>query len=272
LLYNQEKLYWFYRIVLFHNTHKSHDIAVAFAIPGLWHGGKCPMQPVVSTPKLTIKRNDGSYLELEWDKQILTIGRDSANDLIIDHALASRKHARFERKETGYYIHDLKSTNGTLVNGQLIQDTHMLHHQDIIIVADTIITFHDSDATARGPLPPEVLRATQEDLCVDNQAKAVYIKGQILTPPLTVKEFSLLALLYQRKGQVISKEDIAESVWDYDVYDYNAIDALVYRLRQRIEPDTSNPIYLLTQRGFGYKLMTETARRATEIDPWERRA
>jgi DNA-binding response OmpR family regulator len=81
--------------------------------------------------------------------------------------------------------------------------------------------------------------------------------GKILDPPLTVKEFQLLELLYTHKGQVISKDEIAKSVWDYEVYDYNAIDALVYRLRQRIEQDPGNPRFLVTVRGFGYKLITQ---------------
>lgn len=213
------------------------------------------MQPV-SAPKLTIKRKDGSYNEIDWNKEFLTVGRDGANDLIIDHPLASRRHARLERDESGFFVRDLNSTNGTFVNGEPISGAHMLHHQDQVIVADTIITFHDSDATARGPLPTDVMQAVQEDLRVDSQAKEVYIKGQPLHPPLTVKEFQLLELLYVRKGQVVSKDEIANAVWDYEVFDYNAIDALVYRVRQRIEPYSTNPRYLLTQRGFGYKLIT----------------
>jgi DNA-binding response OmpR family regulator len=55
---------------------------------------------------------------------------------------------------------------------------------------------------------------------------------------------------------VVSKDEIAQAVWDYEVFDYNAIDALVYRLRHRIEENPSNPRFLLTQRGFGYKLLT----------------
>ncbi len=213
------------------------------------------MQPVVSAPKLTIKRQDGSYSELDWQQEAMSIGRDGANDLIIDHPLASRRHARFERDEAGFYVRDLNSTNGTYVNGNPIKGAVMLHHQDQVVVADTVITFHDSDATARGPLPLSLLEA-QEDLRVDSQAKAVVMKGQTLDPPLTVKEFQLLELLYQRKGEVVSKDDIARAVWDYEVFDYNAIDALVYRVRQRIEPDTTSPRYLVTQRGFGYKLVT----------------
>lgn len=213
------------------------------------------MQPVPA-PKLTIKRQDGDYRELDWHQRMLTVGRDSANDLIIEHRLASRRHARFEQDEQGFYIRDLDSTNGTFVNGERLHGARQLHNQDQIVIADSIITFQDPEATVKGVLPPEVLHAVREDLRVDSRAKEVYIKAQLLDPPLTVKEFQLLELLYHRKGQVVSKDEIARAVWDYEVFDYNAIDALVYRLRQRIEPTPTSPQYLITQRGFGYKLNT----------------
>lgn len=212
------------------------------------------------SPKLSIKRQDGSYHELDWDRDTFTVGRDNSNDLIVDHSLASRRHARFERTEDGFLVRDLNSTNGTYVNGVVLEGEHLLADQDQIVIADTIITFRDPEATARGPLPPEVLRSLreEEELRVDSRAKEVYIRGKLLSPPLTVKEFQLLELLYTRKGQVISKDEIARAVWDYEVFDYNAIDALVYRLRHRIEEKPGNPRYLLTQRGFGYKLITTT--------------
>lgn len=219
------------------------------------------MQPVPA-PKLMIKRKDGHYHELEWDRDTITIGRDGANDIIIDHPLASRRHARLERDEAGFSIRDLDSTNGTYlkraqaVEGERIAGACLLHNQDQVIIADTIITFQDPEATVKGTLPPEVLRAVREELRVDSRAKEVFIKGQLVEPPLTVKEFQLLELLYTRKGQVVSKDEIARNVWDYEVFDYNAIDALVYRLRQRIETDPTSPRYLITQRGFGYKLIT----------------
>ncbi len=221
------------------------------------------MRPAIA-PKLVIRRSDGSVYEMEWDKDAISIGRDGANDIIIAHSLASRRHARLDHDENGFSIYDLESTNGTYVNGERIQDGCLLHHQDQIIIADTVITFQDPEATVKGALPPEVLRAVREqeqarereELVVDSYAKAVYIKGELLQPPLTVKEFQLLELLYQRTGQIVSKNDIAEVVWDYEVFDYNAIDALIYRLRQRIEPEPTNPRYLITQRGFGYRLIT----------------
>jgi pSer/pThr/pTyr-binding forkhead associated (FHA) protein len=207
-------------------------------------------------PKLLIKRQEGQLRELEWDAEQITIGRDGANDIVIDHPLASRRHARLERTEDGFIVRDLESTNGTFVNQERIEGACPLHNQDQVIIADTIIVFQDPEATVKGMLPPELLRAVREELRVDSRTKEVYIKGQVLEPSLTVKEFQLLELLYIRRGQVISKDEIARQVWDYEVFDYNAIDALVYRLRQRIEPDPTHPRYLVTQRGFGYKLLT----------------
>jgi pSer/pThr/pTyr-binding forkhead associated (FHA) protein len=210
----------------------------------------------VPVPKLVIKRQDGQYREVDWDRDVISLGRDGANDVVIDHPLASRRHARFERTADGFFIYDLESTNGTYLNEERIAGSRQLHNHDQVIIADTVITFQDPEATVKGVLPPELLRAVREELRVDSRSKEVLIKGRLLDPPLTVKEFQLLELLYDRRGQVISKDEIARGVWDYEVFDYNAIDALVYRVRQRIEPDPAHPRYLLTQRGFGYKLIT----------------
>jgi pSer/pThr/pTyr-binding forkhead associated (FHA) protein len=210
-------------------------------------------------PTLFVQRNAGNDEEVLWEQPMLTIGRDPTNDLVIEHKLASRRHARFEKDDVGFYIHDLESTNGTFVNGQRIQGAHLLRNNDEVWIGDTVIVFRDPEATMKGTPPPVARHRVlepQEELRVDTKAKEVVLRGLPLDPPLTAKEFQLLDLLYQHKGEVLSKEQIAQGVWDYEVYDYNAIDALVYRLRHRIEADPSNPKYLVTVRGFGYKLMT----------------
>ena len=209
-------------------------------------------------PTLIVQRDDGPEEELRWEQSVLTIGRDPSNDLVIDHKLASRRHARFEQDEAGFYIRDLESTNGTYLNGQRISGAQLLRNNDEVWVADTVVIFRDPEATVKGTPPVARQRVVEpeEELRVDSRAKEVYLRGKLIDPPLTAKEFQLLELLYQRKGEVISKEGIAQGVWDYEVYDYNAIDALAYRLRHRIEADPSNPKYLVTVRGFGYKLLT----------------
>lgn len=214
-------------------------------------------QPV---PSLTIKNQDVPTRLLNWEQAVLTIGRDAANDIVIDHRLASRRHARLERDEAGCYVRDLDSTNGTYLNGTRVEGVAPLRNNDEVWVADTVIIFRDPEATMKGTPPPVVMRRLaaldSEELRVDSAAKEIFIKAKRLDPPLTAKEFQLLELLYNRKGEVISKDQIATGVWDYEVYDYNAIDALIYRLRQRIETDPSSPRYIVTVRGFGYKLLT----------------
>ncbi len=212
-------------------------------------------------PTLIVQRQDKPDEELQWEQPVLTVGRDPTNDLVIDHKLASRRHARFERDDAGFYVHDLDSTNGTYLNGQPIAGTQLLRNNDEVGFVDTVVIFRDPEATVKGmpPIARQRVVEPEEELRVDSRSKEVYLRGRLLDPPLTAKEFQLLELLYQRKGEVISKEGIAQGVWDYEVYDYNAIDALVYRLRHRIEADPSIPRYLVTVRGFGYKLLTGSA-------------
>ncbi len=209
-------------------------------------------------PTLLVQQSTGDR-ELLWEQPVLTVGRDPSNDLVIEHRLVSRRHARFEKDDVGFYVHDLDSTNGTFVNGQRIQGAHLLRNNDDVWIGDTVIVFRDPEATVQGT-PPAIARQRalepREELRVDTKAKEVYVRGKLLEPPLTAKEFQLLDLMYQHKGEVLSKDQIAKNVWDYEVYDYNAIDALVYRLRHRIETDPAQPKYLVTVRGFGYKLLT----------------
>lgn len=220
------------------------------------------MQPTPA-PLLVIVRQDSSTSQVEWSKASLSIGRDGTNDIIIDHPLASRRHARLEYDANGFSVRDLDSTNGTFVNGERVEDTRPLYNQDRIWVADTEIVFNDPEATQKGPLPLEILKRVQassdsdDAIRIDTRTKEVYIEGKLLEPQLTVKEFQLLELLHIRRGEVVSKDDIAKNVWDYEVYDYNAIDALIYRVRQRIEQDPGKPRFLVTVRGFGYKLLME---------------
>lgn len=76
---------------------------------------------------------------------------------------------------------------------------------------------------------------------------------------LTKKETMLLKLLIERKGQVVSREQILESVWDYDVYpSTRTIDNFILAFRKYFEKDPKNPHYFHSIRGVGYKFTDET--------------
>ncbi|WP_217586946.1 response regulator transcription factor [Lentibacillus saliphilus] len=71
----------------------------------------------------------------------------------------------------------------------------------------------------------------------------------------TRKQFELLYFLATHKGKVLSRDQLLKDVWDYEFAgDTRIVDVHISHLREKIEPDTKNPAYIKTIRGFGYKL------------------
>lgn len=72
---------------------------------------------------------------------------------------------------------------------------------------------------------------------------------------LTSKEFHILKLFMQNQSRVFTKEQIYQLIWEEDYFDNeNAINVHIRRLREKIEKDPSNPQYIRTIWGIGYKL------------------
>jgi len=72
---------------------------------------------------------------------------------------------------------------------------------------------------------------------------------------LTAKEFDLLWFLTRNAGQVFSRTQLLDQVWDYDYFgDESTVTVHIHRLRTKIEPDPVRPRYLKTVWGGGYKL------------------
>ncbi len=72
---------------------------------------------------------------------------------------------------------------------------------------------------------------------------------------LTHREFELLYYLARNLGQVLTREHLLQEVWGYDYLgDVRTVDVSMRRLREKIEEDPSNPLYIITRRGMGYIL------------------
>lgn len=72
---------------------------------------------------------------------------------------------------------------------------------------------------------------------------------------LTHREYELLHYLAQHVGEVMTRENLLETVWGYDYFgDVRTVDVTVRRLREKIEDNPSHPTYLITRRGVGYYL------------------
>lgn len=81
----------------------------------------------------------------------------------------------------------------------------------------------------------------------------VYKNGEEIF--LTSVEYKLLLILIKNKNTVLSRAQILEKLWDvtYDFVNDNTLTVYIKRLREKIEDDSSEPKYILTVRGLGYK-------------------
>ncbi|MFR4162815.1 MAG: response regulator transcription factor [Paraclostridium sordellii] len=91
------------------------------------------------------------------------------------------------------------------------------------------------------------------DLTINTLEARVYKKGEEIF--LTSVEYKLLLILIQNKNIVLSRTKILEKLWDvtYDFVNDNTLTVYIKRLREKIEDDSTNPKYILTVRGVGYK-------------------
>lgn len=108
---------------------------------------------------------------------------------------------------------------------------------------------------------PDFLQAGDKQTCIIkvgpfelNEEKIEFRKnGEVIE--LKPKELGLLTHLVKHPNQIISKESLVERVWGEDFFGFdNTVMVHIRRLREKIEEDPSNPRYLVTVKGLGYKL------------------
>lgn len=90
------------------------------------------------------------------------------------------------------------------------------------------------------------------DLSINTDSHQVFRAGKAID--LTQREYELLTFLASHPNKVYSRVDLMEQVWNYGYVgdDVRTVDVTVRRLREKIEKDPANPVYILTRRGAGY--------------------
>ena len=110
-------------------------------------------------------------------------------------------------------------------------------------------------AVLRRGVEPDLAPATLEvgRVRMDVDRHLVTLDGDEVRLPL--KEFELLEMFLRNPGRVLTRGQLIDRVWGSDyVGDTKTLDVHVKRLRAKLEPDPSDPKYLVTVRGLGYKL------------------
>jgi pSer/pThr/pTyr-binding forkhead associated (FHA) protein len=86
--------------------------------------------------KLNFRSGENTGKIIPIEKEVIIIGRENNCDFVIDDVEVSRRHAKIAFDDGKYFLYDLKSTNGTVVNGRRIHKSEILRNGDIITIGE----------------------------------------------------------------------------------------------------------------------------------------
>jgi DNA-binding response OmpR family regulator len=124
------------------------------------------------------------------------------------------------------------------------------------LIARVKAIFRRVDSDREGSGGSVTSPVTAGDLVVDIEKRKVTLAGSAVE--LTAKEFDLLALFVRNPGKAYTRQALLDTVWGYTFEGYDhTVNSHINRLRSKIEEDPSNPRYIQTVWGIGYKFSEE---------------
>jgi pilus assembly protein CpaF len=125
---------------------------------------------------VVITEKEGAERRLTFSESEVTVGRVPGNDVVLPKGNVSKRHSRIVLKDNRFIVVDLKSTNGTYVNGRKITSPLVVKDGDKIYVGDFVLTL-ESDPAASVPLdamrPPSIVPSQQVDMARSRPELAV---------------------------------------------------------------------------------------------------
>jgi FHA domain len=190
-------------------------------------------------------------------------------DIELSADVISRRHLEIVQQSNRYWVKDLGSTNGTMLNDDRINPGNLyeLKHNARIGLgvegnsAHTVLVFKESEDT-------NIMRAKESAgkagtlpavswLKIDEGKKEALVDGK--QKKLSKKEYDLLLLLYRNAGNICSRDEIIEAVWpesqDPSAISDATIDQLIHRLREKVETEPARPSRIVSKKAFGYMLV-----------------
>ncbi len=103
---------------------------------------------------IIVTEKGGSQQKIEFDEEVVTVGRVQGNQIVLPRGNVSKKHAKLEYSGGEFRLTDLNSTNGTYINGRRITETTLIKQSDSIYVGEFILSFESSPSEpADAPAP-----------------------------------------------------------------------------------------------------------------------
>jgi len=127
---------------------------------------------------IIISEKGGQERREVFDKNEISIGRVQGNDLLLPKGNVSKRHARIVYRDGRFIVTDLKSTNGSYVNGHRIAQATIVREGDKIYIGDFILKV-DAGSSSSGPMPPSPRQQVDSDVPAVLQGN----EGSVATPP-----------------------------------------------------------------------------------------
>jgi len=116
---------------------------------------------------------------------------------------------------------------------------------ELVARVDAVLRRVDTAVTSQVPIE-------LEDMTIDPDGRRVFVRGEEVS--LTQREFDVLLFLARHPGQVFSRNQLMDAVWQYSFYtDTSTVTVHIRRLRAKIEPDPAQPRHIQTVWGVGYR-------------------
>lgn len=113
---------------------------------------------------ILISEKGGSERREHYDRAELSVGRVQGNDLMLPKGNVSKRHARLLYREGRFIVTDLKSTNGTYVNGRKIAQATIVREGDKIYIGDFVLRIENPQASSSQPQPPSAATTASNDM------------------------------------------------------------------------------------------------------------
>jgi len=207
------------------------------------------------------------------NRPVAVVGRrtsQSTPDIDLNDEAVSRRHMEIMLKDDRYWVRDLGSTNGTMLNDDRIiaGNLYELKHNSRIGLgvegasSRIVLVFKESEDTNiihgkedKAGMHDNALTVTW--LKIDQGRKEALIDGK--QKKLSKKEYELLVFLYKNAGNICSRDEIIQEVWpeskDSSAISDATIDQLIHRLREKVEPRPAEPSRIISKKAFGYMLV-----------------
>ncbi len=94
-------------------------------------------------PTLVLKFGESIKNRFSFEKSVVTIGRSSDNDIVVENLAVSRKHAKIEKVGETFVLSDMQSANGTFVNGERVNRRPLKHFDSITVGKHQVVFLED---------------------------------------------------------------------------------------------------------------------------------